>query len=142
VILGSLFPEVPAPDGDHFFVWFPPYLTAERVPPGSFTYIDAYSVNDTGDVSGTSTAVPGWRSLVWKRNGAGWDLPLDIGRGTAQGINTGSQVTGGEGNEVYVWSAAAGTLALDQGIGFGINDRGDIAGTYLMNERAVLWVAP
>lgn len=142
VILGHLFSEDPEPDGARYFVWFPPYLSAQRVPPGGYTYLGLFSVNDNGDVVGTTTAVRGWESLLWRRNGSTWDSPVNIGGGSARGVNLAAQVTGIDGNEVYVWSASAGKVYLDQGIGYDINDRGDIVGTYLMNERAVLWLAP
>ena len=127
--------------GGEYFAWFPPYLTAERIPPGAFTYILVWGINDDGNVAGTSTENPGWRSLLWRRNGIGWDAPLDIGNGEARGINNGGHVAGKGGNEAYSWTSSTGRVSLGLVNNVrGINESGDIVGR--LKNNAIIWLAP
>jgi hypothetical protein len=144
VILGILGPYMDG-NGGEYFVWFPPYVTAERIPPGTLKYILAIAVNDAGDVAGTWTENSGWRSILWKRNGTGWDPPLDIGDGAARGINN-SGLIGGDAsfdprNEIYIWTLGSTRIGLGSGRSSDINESGDIVGNSY-NDRGLLWLAP
>jgi hypothetical protein len=143
IVIGTLFPIPPGVQGNEWFVWFPPYLQAERLPLGGYAYVNAQAINDSGAVAGSSSSVSPWRSLYWMRNGTFWDPPSDIGEGSAKGINNADFLTGNAGNLVYIWSAATGTLNLGQGIGFDINEGRDVAGMdNLASEHAAVWLAP
>lgn len=140
VIIGILGPYQDGAGGE-YFAWFPPYTAAERIPPGGFTYILVWGVNDQGDVAGTTTENPGWQSLLWRRSGTGWDPPLPIGNGDAVDVNGSGSVAGRGGNIAYVWTPSTGRVELGLVNHIrGMNEYGDVVGR--LKNNAIVWVAP
>ena len=140
--------------GTHGVVWRgDAQLQALAALPGG-DFSEAVSINDLGDVVGSSNTQTNLRAVVWARSGEMRDLgslPGDSG-GQATSINRGREVVGSSigpnGVSAFLWTERKGMqrLRLLPGSDFSeatsINNAGLIAGTSGIargGHRAVLW---
>lgn len=105
--------------------------------------VRSWSINDMGQIVGTSDTSDGWqRAFLWDPVVGMSDLgslrgPASRGRG----INNKGQVTGmtptNKGNSAFLWAPSTGMVALgdmlpdnnhDMSDGYGINDKGQVVG--------------
>ena len=118
-------------------------LQALASPPGS-RWTAVLDMNDAGYVVGFAEFPTGeWHALKWDLSG---EL-LDLGIGTASGINALGQIVGSLGERAVMWDTDGSVvdLGLPDGATWAcagaINNRGEIAGGAVINgnQIAVLW---
>ena len=112
----------------------------------------AASINDLGQVAGTSCGEPFRWTRVTGMQGLGALASFDEG-GSAAAINVRGQVTGWSagpptstpGAHAFSWTPSGGLQDLDAGSGFfnawaqAINDRGEVAGTWINSDHGADW---
>jgi probable HAF family extracellular repeat protein len=125
--------------------------------PGGLDESNAFGINDSGEVAGSSSAATGTRAFRWTSGGGMQDLgdlPGGDDYSRANGINSNGQVVGlsarATGYRAFVWTSGGGMQDLgdlpggdDYSLANGINSNGQIVGQSrnARGYRAVLWTS-
>jgi hypothetical protein len=136
MIVGVLLQPISGLQDGQWVVW--PSAQENPVPLAVGSYdegVDVNAIGPTGDVIGSGS---GPYALLWRRNGTGWEPPVEILGGRAWGINAQLEIVGvGTWYPAWHWSSGIVTV-LGWGYALDINDAGSVVGVDSRN-RAVIW---
>lgn len=127
------------------FRWQGGSFTALNSLPGDRNGVRSYSINNSGEIAGSSQGPAGQRPVIWTGN---TPVLLTFSTGEAYGINNQSEVVGYTGQwwsakQPFYWSRTGGLQLLPLpdgahgGYAWAINDKAEIIGN--IDGRAALW---